>query len=79
MLADDGHGARLRAVFSFAFMQCEAHLHAGLQQVEFAIGDAIAMEIDLLPVASRTDETILRKEPLNGPVSGRSMLFDVAA
>jgi hypothetical protein len=78
VLSDYGHRASLRSLLPFALVQREAHLHAGLQLVEFAVEDAVAVEIDFLPVTGRPDEAMVGEQLPDGTGCGRFVMLDDA-
>ena len=58
MLADGNDGARLGPLLAFSRMEGEPDLFADRQLLEAAIGNGIAMEVDLRAIG-RVDEAVV--------------------
>jgi hypothetical protein len=60
MLAERDHRARLQTFGALGMLRDEAHFLAHCELVEPAVGDAVAMEIDLVAIAAQDEPAILR-------------------
>jgi hypothetical protein len=79
MFADRNHGASLRAFCALAMLRDETHLVADGEVGEPAIGDAIAVEIDLGAVRGQDEPAIpIGKQAYDPPVVGHRALLHIA-
>jgi len=66
------HAARLRAFSALGILRDEPHLVANRKRVKCAVGNAMAMEIDVVPVRTEDEAAILVwQEPDDPPMVGR--------
>jgi hypothetical protein len=80
MLAQRYHGARLRAFGTLGMLRDKPHLVADRQRFEAAIGDTVAVKIDLLTPRTQDEAAILFGEKPHNPTMIRhGVQFDIAA
>ena len=74
MLAERDNGARLCAFGALGMLCNKTHFIADRELVEPAIGDAVAVEVDLVAVDAQNKAAILLgEEPRNPAVVGHRM------
>jgi hypothetical protein len=79
VLAERHHGAGLRTFRAFPFLRHKAHLGADLQSVEAAIGDAVAVEVDLARIGGDKAAIAVGQQARDAAVIRDAMRLRLAA
>jgi hypothetical protein len=78
MLAERNHGARLQTLGALGVLGDKTDFIADCELVELAVGDAVAVEVDLVAVGAQDKAAILLgEEPHDPPVVGHRVPLDI--